>query len=57
MPEVDQDWYKKKNWIKFKDNIATFRNGRVSISFQDGVPMFIEHIEGSRKRIELTKEE
>lgn len=46
----------KIHWIKLKEILAHFQNGRVTITFQDGLPILIEDIEGRDKQINLTKE-
>ena len=46
----------KIHWIKLRQYIENFGNGRVILSFQDGLPVHIEQIEGSKKEIDLTKE-
>jgi len=46
---------KHKHWQTLIEEICHYRNGEVKLTFQDGLPMNIDEIEGKGKRIDLTK--
>lgn len=48
-------WYEKPHWESLKKEIESYRNGRVILSFQDGLPTYIELIEGQNKQVDLTR--
>ena len=45
----------KIHWQRLKEFIEHFKNGRVVLDFQDGLPVKIREIEGKDRDLDLTQ--
>ena len=46
----------KSHWQRLIELIEQYRNGEVTLVFQDGLPIRVRKIEGKNEDVDLTKE-